>query len=249
VTALDTQVALETPEGVLLRLAPAGPVPRALAWSIDQCVVLLVIVVASLLTAAFGAFGAGLVTLLWFVLQWLYPVLFEVLNDGRTPGKRLMGIRAVHDDGTPLGLPAAAVRGLLLAVDGLLLAGLVGLVSMLCTRRFQRLGDLAAGTLVVHQRHGAGPAAAVQAAAGGAPPADAESALPVPVTVPRLLRDEQQLIVDFAARASALSPARQAELADLLADTVTGRHGAAGVAALRAVAATITGAAVTAREA
>jgi len=233
--ALDTQVAVETPEGVLLRLTPAGPVVRALAYAVDLLALLVAYAVAASVLGVLGGFGMGALLVVGFVLQWLYPLLFEVFNDGQTPGKRCLDIRTVHDDGTPVRLPAAAIRGLLNPVDGALFGYLPALMSMLCTRRFRRLGDLAAGTLVVH----AGPASV------GGWPASKQMQRPMPasavVTPPMVLqRHEQQLIVDFAERQATLTAARASELADLLSD-LTRCNGSAGVDVLIGYAAGITG--------
>jgi RDD family len=95
-------------------------------------------------------------------------VLFEVLASGRTPGKRVTHLRVVRERGTPVDLPASAIRNLLRLIDILPTAYLVGLASILITERNQRLGDLAAGTLVIRdagRRKDPAPAAAVAAPA------------------------------------------------------------------------------------
>lgn len=233
--ALDTQVAVETPEGVLLRLTPAGPVVRALAYAVDLLAFLVIYAVAGTVLGALGGFGVGALMVVGFVLQWLYPLLFEVFNDGQTPGKRCLDIRTVHDDGTPVRLRAAAIRALLMPVDGALFSYLPALISMLCARRFRRLGDLAAGTLVVH---------AGQVSPGGWPPRTHLPALAPTSHVAGppvvLQRHEQQLIVDFAERVATLTAARASELADVLSD-LTHRNGGAGVDVLIGYAASITG--------
>lgn len=197
--AIDTLRRFETPEGVEIALRLAGPVPRALAFAIDLAIraglYLLLLPLAGL-----AGVGVGLLLLALFLLEWLYPVLFE-LRSGATPGKRAMGLLVVHADGTPVGPSASLLRNLLRAADFLPVLYGLGLAAMLADRDFRRLGDLAAGTLVIHR---------------DAPPLPA--ALPVhpPLPPPAPLDlATQQAVLAFAERSRTLSPARQAELAAL----------------------------------
>ena len=105
----------------------------------------------SMLAALLGRAGMGVILLTAFFVEWLLPAWFEASWNGQTPGKRAMGIAVLNDDGTPLRWPAALTRNLLRAVDFLPLLYGVGLVAMLANRDFKRLGDLAAGTVVVYQ--------------------------------------------------------------------------------------------------
>jgi len=165
-----------------------------------------------------GGLGGGLFLLAVFVIQWFYPVLFEVLARGQTPGKKMLGIAVVNDDLSPVTLGTSLVRNLLRTVDFLPLCYLAGLVTMLCNRRFQRLGDLAAGTLVVSISRTV-HAAAVEDIAPLAP-------------VLALSRGEQTSIVHFLQRGAQLSAPRQQELAALL-EGVTHEAGEDGVERLR----------------
>lgn len=198
---LDTLYTFETPEGVELGLRVAGPLPRALAWAIDTAIryLLLALLTAALLPLAKLGTGALLIAL--FLTEWFYPVLFEVTR-GTTPGKQAMGLRVVHDNGTPVGWPASLLRNLLRAVDFFPLLYGTAIVSMLCDHRSRRLGDLAAGTLVVYAEH-AGHAAAMAEA----------PARPVPVSLPV---QEQRALIDFAERGAHLAPGRVEELAEIL---------------------------------
>jgi len=146
---LDTARAVETPEGVTIDLRVAGPVPRALAFAIDFGIRALVYLGLAVGLATLGRFGTGVLLIAFFGLEWFYPVLFEVYGQGATPGKRMLGLRVVHDDGVPVGWSGAMIRNLLRAVDFLPFFYGCGLVSMLLTRDFKRLGDLAARTVVV----------------------------------------------------------------------------------------------------
>ena len=86
-----------------MRLRAAGVMPRAAAWAIDFALRLAVIWVFGIALALLGNLGMALHLIVLFCLFWLYPVLFEVLNDGQTPGKRALGLRVVNANGTPAG--------------------------------------------------------------------------------------------------------------------------------------------------
>jgi len=203
---IDTLRQFETPEGIEIALRLAGPVPRAAAFVIDVLIRIgLYLVLLQLLNLA--GVGMGLLLLALFALEWLYPVFFE-LRSGATPGKRAMGLVVVHADGTPVGASASLLRNLLRAVDFLPVLYGFGLVAMLVDRDFRRLGDLAAGTLVIHRD---------TAVMAPALPARPPLAPPGPLDV-----DTQQAILAFAERGGALSPARQAELAALAGLSVPG---------------------------
>ena len=201
---LDTRYQVETPEGIDLHLRPAGLVPRALAFAIDLAIRGLILMVMFIVLGLLGQFGMGLGTILLFLVTWWYMVLFEVLNQGRSPGKQMLGLRVVHDDGTPIGWAASLTRNLLRFVDILPFGYTLGIISCLNHPAFKRLGDIAAGTLVVYRD---APLSKPQLA-------DAE---PLPAPFPLSL-DEQRAILGFAERGSQLSAARRAELAALLAE-------------------------------
>jgi len=199
---LDTTARSETPEGVDLQLRLAGPLVRAQAWVYDLVLRVLAYGAITGVLAYLGRFGWGVALVLIFLIEWLYPFWFELRRGGATPGKRAMGIYALQDNGAPLEWRAALLRNLLRAVDFAPVLYGLGLVTMAVTGRFQRLGDLAAGTLVAYRED----AASAPEAAGG--PAQAP---PVPLGLA-----EQQALLAFAERGGALSPARRAELAAVL---------------------------------
>lgn len=225
-TPLDTVRAVETPEGIVLHLYVAGPVARTLAWFIDALLRYTLFAICAALLSTLGELGLGLTLILLFLLEWFYPVVFE-LRSGATPGKRALGLKVVSDSGAPVDLTASLVRNLLRTADFLPLCYGFGLVCMLLNRDFKRLGDLAAGTVVIYQT----------------PPA-AKSSLPTgPARAPALPLDAegQRLLVNFAERSAALSPARRAELAELL-PTLTASHGEQAVQTLLAQARWLSGA-------
>ncbi|GAB4196940.1 MAG: RDD family protein [Wenzhouxiangellaceae bacterium] len=198
---LDTLNRFETPEGVVLTMSVAGPVPRALAWLIDALFRYTIVIGLMMALGFLGYLGGGLSLLILFVVEWFYPVYFEVVH-GATPGKKRLGLLVVHDDGTPLTWPSGMIRNLLRVVDFLPLMYGVGLITMLFSREFKRLGDLAAGTLVIHAPAG-------------------RQRLQVPEAAPllpplALTVDEQRAVLDFAERSNQLSSSRAEELAQHL---------------------------------
>lgn len=198
---LDTVHTFETPEGVELGLRVAGPLPRALAWAIDALIRYSALFIVSLVLLPFGQLGGGLFLILLFLMEWFYPVLFEVTR-GATPGKKAMGLTVVHDNGTPIGWPAAMIRNLLRVIDFFPLFYGAGLLSMLINRQFKRLGDLAAGTLVVYVERARRSHEVITAA---------PRPLPAPLAV-----EEQRALLDFAERSTTLAPGRVEELAEII---------------------------------
>lgn len=218
---LDTVREIHTPEGVTLRLPAAGPVPRALAWGIDFAIRMGLLMALGMVLGLLREAGTGLYLVALFAVFWLYPIVCEGLFNGQTPGKRALDLRVVSSDGAPVGWLAACVRNLMRTVDMLPFGYACGLVSSLADPWGRRLGDLVAGTMVVHA--------------------------PKPRTLPDMQGDlvqapavplrpaEQAAIVAFAERAPRLTPERQAELADI-ATPVTGAGGAEGATRLVGVA-------------
>ncbi len=150
---LDTAVRLLTPERIVFSYPLAGPFRRASAYLIDLMVIGLLAIAAFIIALAFAIVtpaGIGLAFVGLFVLQWGYGALWEGFNNGQTPGKKMLGLRVVSDRGVPLSGAQAFLRNILWAFDGLFpFAYLPALACMMLTGRFQRLGDLAAGTMVV----------------------------------------------------------------------------------------------------
>ncbi len=198
---LDTTRRVATPEGIELTLHLAGPVPRAMAWAIDLAIRLAFLMAAGTVVLQFGQAGIGVMLLAAFFVEWLLPAWFEATWRGQTPGKRAMGLAVLNDDGTPVRWPGALTRNLLRAVDFLPFLYGIGLLAMLLSRDFKRLGDLAAGTVVVYQ-------------AGKPVVADIPSAAPVAPNVPLDL-EEQRAVLDLAERSASLTQERLEELAEL----------------------------------
>jgi len=148
----DDTITVSTPEGVDFELTLAGAGSRFVSALVDlliQFALLLATVAGVRLVGGYGDAAAALVS---FVVVLGYDIAFEVLAAGRTPGKRLNGLRVVRSGGDPVGFITSAIRNVLRLVDFLPFAYVVGAVSILVTGRNQRLGDVAAGTLVVRDR-------------------------------------------------------------------------------------------------
>ena len=225
---IDTVRTVETPEGIALELRPAGPVARAMAWALDMGIRIAIYMAAGIGLAFLGKAGMGILAILIFLLEWFYPVLFEVLWEGRTPGKRALGLQVLMEDGTPVGWGPSLLRSLLMFVDFLPVLYGTGLAAMLWGREGRRIGDLAAGTVVVHVLPAPGPSKHASSSLRPMLP-------PVPLSL-----DEQRAIVAFAERIPVLTPERAEELAGFV-EALTGTQGSDGVLRLQAMAAAIRG--------
>jgi uncharacterized RDD family membrane protein YckC len=223
---IDTLSAIETPEGITLGLRAAGPLPRAIAWLLDAAIRLGIIFVAAMFLGLLGDAGSGVYLIVMFLLLWFYTVFFEVLNQGKTPGKMLMRIRVVRANGTPVGWLASFQRNLLRTVDMLPFFYGFGFVACLIDSKGRRIGDWVADTLVVYADP---PTKAISIPFG--------PNVPLPLS---LSMEEQTAIVSFAERSALLTIERQMEMADQL-HALTGASGIAGVAQLFGMAGTIIG--------
>jgi uncharacterized RDD family membrane protein YckC len=217
---LDTAVAAETPEGILLELRPAGLAARFFAFALDFLIRVLAGFVLLVTVAPFGNFAFGLWFLVAFALEWFYPVLFELTRSGATPGKSLLGLKVVMDNGLPVTPAASLTRNLLRVADFLPLMFGAAIVTMLLRPDSKRLGDLAAATLVVHEA-----TRPIKARLDGVPPV---------IPVRRLSPTDQAALVALAARAPTLTAERLDELAALAA-AISGDAGRVGPNATRRV--------------
>lgn len=154
----EDRLTIDTPEGVPLELTLAGVGSRFTSALLDY-IVQIVILVALALVLSYGAGlspgSSAISSAAWivgfFVVFWGYDVAFEVLNSGRTPGKALNGLRVVLESGAPVTFVPSAIRNVIRIID--LIPGnyLVGVTSILVTKKNQRIGDLAGGTLVIRE--------------------------------------------------------------------------------------------------
>ena len=153
---LDNTIEIVTPENIAFRYQVAGPFRRLPAYLLDLLIRAGVFMAGSMLVmllfalAGLPGIGFGLTLVLWFLLEWFYGGLFEAFWNGQTPGKRMMQIRVLSIDGQPINGLQAVLRNVLRVVDQQpVVFGLVGLLTATLNDRFQRMGDLACGTMVV----------------------------------------------------------------------------------------------------
>lgn len=214
---LDTIRRIATPEGCEIGLRLAGPVTRAQAWLYDFLLRLAIWSAFATVAGIAGRFGAGLIMVSGFLLEWFYPVLFEVYMGGQTPGKRICGLAVVHDDGRPVGWGAAFTRNTLRFVDFLPLFYATGFIATLLNADGKRLGDLAAGTVVVHS-DGRGKRPVEREA-----DEEGTEAPPWPLTI-----EEQQALIEYRRRVPQLTDERAAELAEIATPLTAGLAPEAG---------------------
>jgi len=161
----DETINIHTPENVAFGYQVAGIGSRFLATLIDTLIITLlqVVVLVSFLlilnaldrtvfSEELSPWFIALLGLLLFVFYWGYYIFFEMLWNGQSPGKRWAGIRVIRADGTPITLSESLIRNLTRLVDLLPAAYGIGIITMFIDKQSRRLGDLAAGTLVVHDR-------------------------------------------------------------------------------------------------
>lgn len=229
---LDTDVAIETPEHTVFRYRVAGPARRSLGYLVDLivCYGVVAIVAVLVMLAVMGdggvsdtiggaaKMGIGLLLLVLFAVQWVYFVAWEAAS-GRSPGKMATGIRVVTLEGRPIGARAAILRNLLRAADALPAGYLVGGVSMALTSRFQRLGDLVAGTMVVIPERPR-PAVPFELLPPAAPAELAQLPDHVSLDV-----EERVAIEMFLRRRGTLGVSREQELARMIAAPIGTRVG------------------------
>ncbi|MBX7165423.1 MAG: RDD family protein [Pirellulales bacterium] len=167
---IDTNIEIVTPENIAISYRLAGPFQRLPAYLIDLALRLTALFVVGVIVATvftwigLGAVGGGLWLLFLFALEWFYGGFFETIWNGQTPGKWLLRLRVLSVDGRPISAWQAVLRNLLRAADAMpslsqyVLTYLLGLATTAANDRFQRLGDLACGTMVVveepRRRHG-----------------------------------------------------------------------------------------------
>ena len=155
---VDTLARIETPENVWLIFHLAGPATRMLAYLLDflirVAVTFVLVFLIGLLAPLFvvTSLPIALVLVYAFFLEWGYFTVFEAFWNGQTPGKRLLRLRVVHVGGYPIGFYDSLLRNLLRAADVLPGVYAVGLITMMATRRLQRLGDLVASTIVIREQ-------------------------------------------------------------------------------------------------
>ena len=253
-TETPDQLTIDTPEQVAIRFPIAGIGSRFLALLTDSVVqgiayAILFFIFFLILTSAPRLAGmivdrAGekwliaAILLVVFLLRWGYYTVFEAFWNGQTPGKKLCKLRVIRDSGRQITFFESLTRNLIRAVDSLPGFYAIGIITMLCNRRSKRLGDFAAGTLVVHERAaepplwGGSASRTITAGAFAATPAPPPIVDPYAVDLPadavaRLTADDLNVIDHFFARAIDIDIARRRQLAERLAQQMTAKMGIA----------------------
>ena len=248
------QLTIDTPEQVAVRFPIAGIGSRFLAILADTIIqiiayaalVLLVVLVLSAASRAGDFFVShlgdkwliALIVFAVFLVYWGYFTLFEAFWNGQTPGKRLCKLRVIRDSGRQITFFESLTRNLIRVIDAFPSFYAIGIVTMLCNRRNKRLGDFAAGTLVIHERAPEpalwGGSASRTITAGAftpiVPPTPVvdPNAVDLPAdAVARLTADDLNVIDHFFARAIDIDIARRRALAERLAQQMTAKMGIA----------------------
>ena len=217
---LDTIVTAETPEGILLELKPAGLTARLYAFLLDWMIRLMAMNVIFLLLAPLGGLGVGLALVVMFLLEWLYPVAFELSRTGATPGKRVFHIKVVMDNGLPVTPAASLTRNLLRVADFLPFAYGFAIVWVCCAATASGWATWRPPRWSSTRRR-----PAVRPSLQGVPPISPSIPLP-----PR----DQAAVIALAVRAPTLTGDRLDELAALAAG-VSGDAGRRGPEVTRRV--------------
>ena len=212
---LEDLITIRTPEGTELRLAVAGLGSRFIAGVADLIVQGVLIVMLAALTGGVSGSLAAIFFVGLFTIWILYPIFFEVLRAGRTPGKRWTHLRVVRDDGSPVDLAASSIRNLVRLLDGPLLLYLPAIVGIAVTSRHQRPGDIAAGTLVIRDAPDVAPARPARAEAAADVDADAGAAR---WDVSAITVDELALVRRFLDRRDSLERTARERLAARLSE-------------------------------
>lgn len=215
---LDTLQRIEIAEGVEIQLHLAGPMPRGMAFALDCLIKAAILMVGAFVCTLMGficsvLFGwnigsglsTGLMIAIAFALEFVYSIVFEASRWSATPGKRIVGLKVVRTSGAPISWHQSVVRTMLRGVDWLPFFGVTGIITGLCNDRFQRLGDLAADTLVIYAEPGR-PKVVASGGDGIAPFRPGAS----------LTREDQGAIVQYADRFREWPARRAEELAEHL---------------------------------
>ena len=222
---IDTTIQIVTPENISFQYEVAGPFRRLPAFLIDfaiRAVVLFGLSFALALLTFFDELMIAVLLVTWFVMEWFYGALFETYWNGQTIGKRLLGIRVLSYDGQPINGLQGVMRNVLRAADLMPIVppsafgdeiqlaiptGLIAILVPIFNRRYQRLGDLVAGTIVVVEERKWSPTITKVE-----DPRIPQLAALLPVSL-RLSSKTNRAISAFVERRKYLSPGRRHEIA------------------------------------
>lgn len=151
---MTSQLQIRTPEGITFSFALAGPVSRCLAWIVDWIVIMIIVRALEFAGTALAFvsedMGQAVTIIGYFIISMGYGVVMEWAWRGQTIGKRVVRLRVMDAQGLRLQFHQVLLRNLLRPVDALPLFYLIGGVTCVCSRKAQRLGDLAANTVVIY---------------------------------------------------------------------------------------------------
>jgi uncharacterized RDD family membrane protein YckC len=239
------QLSIETPELVAIEMPLAGIGSRFIALLVDYLIWLAGLVVLILLVSFFlpalksfskisAQWVTALVIFILFLLQWGYFTLFEAFWNGRTPGKRVARIRVIQSSGRAIGLFESMARNLIRYVDQIPIFYAVGVIAMFASRQHQRLGDMAAGTLVVRDREQETPlwndagsrTFTAQAFTPRAPIPEPHTSVTLPATgIAKLSSTDLEVLEGFFARRLDMSLATRQVLAQRIASAIQAKSG------------------------
>ncbi|GAC12782.1 RDD family protein [Aliiglaciecola lipolytica] len=222
---IDNQINLETAEGIDIQLTPAGIGVRTLAFVYDLLIRVVIVAAAAIALSFAGKMGIGLILIVVFLVEWFYPVVFEITK-GQTPGKKSFGLTVVYDNGLPVNLAGSLIRNLFRAADFLPAFYLLGGVCMLLSSHNKRVGDYIGGTMVVYKE------APIRMSYFSF---DKQQKVDI-----KLDEETQKSVIAFAERSKTLSPQRQQELADIMSP-ITQVTGPEAISHLKSIAANLVG--------
>ena len=235
---LDDELVIETPERVELHYVLASVGNRFLAAAVDhliQIAAIVVIIIAAgalsdwQLFASMGVWTAALTVLAVFAVYWGYFVVFETLWSGQTPGKRMMRLRVVREDGRPVRFFEVFVRNLLrVAIDIQPLGSYaIGVISIIFSARSKRVGDFVAGTVVVKERSTEAPSLDEIIRVSEIEQQRLERAAPAPFAADtrRLSEQELRAVKTFLKRRFELQEANRSALAARIAQPISAKLG------------------------
>ena len=219
---MDSTMGVQTPEGIEFTLYAAGLPARACAWAIDVFAQGILLIAISIFSELFSwAFGSWFMLIMFFAITWFYHTAFEIFWKGQSPGKKIMGLRVVRGDGSPVNPGASFLRNLLRFADAFLFLYLIAFLCMLFSRSYKRIGDWTADTLVVYSAPAPLRNASLFLRQAGMPWL---SDFPLVIPSQKFTYEEKQAILSFARRYPLLGKARANEIAqiwvnELLAET------------------------------
>lgn len=232
---MNDHLSVETPEQININFHKAGIGSRFFAALIDTTLLLLIAFVGSYVNekllgdmrSVLGNWVAAINGIIIFALFWGYYMVFEIVTNGQSPGKRILGLRVIRDGGYPINFADSAIRNLVRVVDFLPFGYCIGFTVMLINGNWQRLGDLAAGTLVVKTS-----SKSLELTAPGTEASmpniniSPEDFIYLDLIQPDMITDiELGMIREFLSRRSTLSEARRIELAQTIGKPLVEKMG------------------------